>query len=677
MKKINGDIRETPKNKTATFKKSAANAIEEMLGNGTLSVSPKQPLHHYSHQVINILNSITDGFFMVDEKFHVTLWNHKAEKIFGVLKNKIVGKNIFRDLPEFKNLGIKEELINAFKKKNVFISEQHIHNMNLWFEINAYPSENGLFIYFKDINKRKSQEMLLELEKKVLEINSDKKATLKITIDYFLEGVEKIFPGMLCSILVLDDDAVTMRQLSAPSLPVEYSAAIDGEKIGPVAGSCGTAMFTKKRIIVDNIATNALWANYKELAQLFNLHACWSFPIINVQNEVLATFALYYQLPKSTSETELNFLDRAVNLCKIIIENKKAEEKIKISNERYILATRATNDVIWDWDLKSLWLFWSDSFYKQFGFKPGKKIKEKNFWESHIHPDERNKVVKELNKFIEKKGKGLWQQEYHFKKSNGKYVLIADRGFLVYDQDGNAIRMVGAMQDITEKKEMETKLLEQKISRQNQIMQAVVDTQEKERAEIGKELHDNVNQLLSTTKLNLELLKNKNEDWENVLSRSVKNINLAINEIRNISRSLVPSSIGDLGLVDAIGDLIENIKGTTGINIEFYPIGRVEDEISSQQKLMLFRIVQEQVNNVLKHSQAHNLIIELILINNRIELNISDDGKGFDLSKMKHRKGLGISNIISRAGLFGGKVSIVSAKGEGCKLSVQVPIHNL
>jgi signal transduction histidine kinase len=94
---------------------------------------------------------------------------------------------------------------------------------------------------------------------------------------------------------------------------------------------------------------------------------------------------------------------------------------------------------------------------------------------------------------------------------------------------------------------------------------------------------------------------------------------------------------------------------------------------------MLFRIIQEQVNNVLKHSEARNLIIELVLVEaeNRIELFITDDGRGFEPSRIKGKKGMGLSNIISRADLFGGKVSIVSAEGEGCKLNVQIPINNL
>ena len=100
------------------------------------------------------------------------------------------------------------------------------------------------------------------------------------------------------------------------------------------------------------------------------------------------------------------------------------------------------------------------------------------------------------------------------------------------------------------------------------------------------------------------------------------------------------------------------------------------EKISDKEKMMLFRIIQEQVNNVLKHSGARNLIIELLLeeSENRIELNITDDGKGFNPEEVKGKKGLGLSNIMSRADLFGGKVTIMSAPGHGCKLRVQVPV---
>jgi signal transduction histidine kinase len=236
--------------------------------------------------------------------------------------------------------------------------------------------------------------------------------------------------------------------------------------------------------------------------------------------------------------------------------------------------------------------------------------------------------------------------------------------------------MIGSMQDITEKREMETRLLKQELNKQKLVARAMVDAQEKERAGIGKELHDNVNQLLSTTKLYLELAKNDSRERMNLICRSAENIHEAIQEIRNISRSLVPSSIGDLGLSDSINDLVENIRATRAIHVEYCPAGRFEEKIGDKLKLMLFRIIQEQVSNVLKHSAAKNLIIELTLEDgdNSIGLNIIDDGKGFYPKKIKNKKGLGLSNIMSRADLFGGKLTIVSAPGEGCKLGVRVPV---
>jgi len=636
-------------------------------------------LRQYSEQMTNILESITDGFFVLDKDFKVTLWNHEAERITSLSAAEMVGQPIWEKLPELVDTDTYQSFQKAFSKKMTVTLEQYNERFDRWLEMSVYPSAQGLFAYFKDVTIRKKQETLLALEKKVLEMNSNKKASLRTILNYFLKGIQKIFPGMYCCVLTLDDEHLCVKLLSAPGLPAIYAHAIDGLLIGPDAGSCGTAIYRKEKVIVSDIESDPLWKDHKELALKFGLRACWAFPILDAKEDVLAAFAVYYTTSKSPTPVELDIIERAANLITIIIESKRAEEELSISNERYTLATKATNDAIWDLDIHTGLYFWGEGFYNQFGHKPGLKVRTRKFWEMHIHPEDRAQVLKNMEKFIRRKDKDLWLEEYRFKRSDGKYALVSDRAFLIFGKEGKVIRMVGSMQDITGKREMEKKLLKQELNKQKIVAQAMVDAQEKERAEIGKELHDNINQILSTTKLYLELAKNDHKERLNLISRSAENIHEAIHEIRNISRSLVPASIGDLGLQDSIADLVESVRTTRAIHVEFYPVGKFDERISDKEKLMLFRIIQEQINNVLKHSGARNLIIELILeeTENRIELNITDDGKGFNPGKVKDKKGLGLSNIMSRADLFGGKVTIMSSPGRGCKLRVQVPVQGV
>jgi PAS domain S-box-containing protein len=477
----------------------------------------------------------------------------------------------------------------------------------------------------------------------------------------------------------LNDDKQTIMHLSGPSLPDEFSRGINGVKIGPYVASCGTAIYRKERVITVDVDTDPLWEQYKGFALQFGLKSCWSFPILNSANDVLATIAVYHKYPATPTESELSLFERVVSLLRIIIENKNAELKIRLSNERYLLVTKATNDAIWDWDVNTNTLYWGEGIYTLFGFKPGYVDSTSHFWENCIHPEDRDRVVNGLNKFIEDSTSKIWEDEYRFIKPNGEWALVFDRGFLIYDHSGKIARMVGSMQDVTDKKELEKKLLKQQVDKQKLIAQAVVNAQEKERAEIGKELHDNVNQILSTAKLYLELAETDDKSRIDLIKRSTNNISDAINEIRTISRSLVPPSIGDLGLIDSVQDLVENIKATRRLHVEFYYSGTIDNILDEKRKLMLFRIIQEQVNNVLKHAAAKNLVIELIADSegHAVDLTISDDGKGFELDKVRSKKGVGLSNIASRAQLFNGSVHIVTALGEGCKLKINVPISNI
>jgi PAS domain S-box-containing protein len=489
--------------------------------------------------------------------------------------------------------------------------------------------------------------------------------------------METFNPGIRCSVLLLDDSGTKLRHLSAPSLPFEYISAIDGMKIGPKNGSCGTAVYLHKTIIVSDILNDPLWEDYKPFITAYPFKSCWSFPIVSSSNKVLGSFTVYYTINQSPTEELTNFFNRVTALMGVIIENKQAEQKVSISNERYLLATKATNDAIWDYDINTKEIYWGEGFYSLFGYKPDDHANQRDFWERKIHPDERKQIKELFDNAITNKERGVVNAEYRFQRADGKYSLVADRAFIVYDNGGEPARFVGSMQDITERRKLEQRLLKQEINKEKSIAQAVVDAQEKERAEIGKELHDNVNQILSTAKLYLELAKTDIKQKDELIKRSADSIFNAINEIRHISKALVPASVKDLGLIDSIKDLVESLRMTKALQVKFIHAGDFDNIISEKQKLMLFRIIQEQVSNVLKHAEAAQIIINLKLTEKNISLSIEDNGKGFDLEKIKFKRGVGLSNIESRAHLFNGKVTITTQPKKGCKLFIEIPIHNI
>jgi len=140
--------------------------------------------------------------------------------------------------------------------------------------------------------------------------------------------------GMLCSILLLDEDGVHLRHGAAPSLPESYIKAIDGLSIGPNAGSCGTALYFGRPVVVTDILTDALWDDYRYLALKHGLRACWSSPILLHTGQVSGTFAMYYRVPRGPTPEEQRLTQTATHIASIAIERQRAEQALRESPPR-------------------------------------------------------------------------------------------------------------------------------------------------------------------------------------------------------------------------------------------------------------------------------------------------------------------------------------------------------
>lgn len=348
-----------------------------------------------------------------------------------------------------------------------------------------------------------------------------------------------------------------------------------------------------------------------------------------------------------------------------VTEKKKIEQELKKSNERYNYVTKATSDAIWDWDIKTDTIYRGETFKSLFGYRD--VLSTIKFRLDHIHPDDRNRVEEGLTKALIGTAE-RWQDEYLFQCADGTYKQVLDKGFIIRDAAGAAIRMIGAMQDVTEQRQLQAQLAVEEDRKKEEIMQAIITAQERERYEISHELHDNVNQILTTSKLLLEAAEQDNQN--KYLRQAAENLQKAIDEIRNISHRLNPATLEYIGLQGAIDDLVTKVNHTGKVHILFTS-SLDNEQIDHEIELALFRIVQEQLNNILKHSDAFKVSIDLTVQKGMLKLTVADDGKGHDLQLKKH--GLGLKNIFNRAEFHKGCAEIFSEPGKGFMLQVEIP----
>jgi PAS domain S-box-containing protein len=258
------------------------------------------------------------------------------------------------------------------------------------------------------------------------------------------------------------------------------------------------------------------------------------------------------------------------------------------------------------------------------------------------------------------------------------YLRTKDGRRLPYFFTGVAIRyagedcLLGMAIDLSKVKRLENELAKQKIAGQKKVMQAMIEAEEKEKAKLGLELHDNVNQILSVVRMYLSILNSEQQMEEVTLPKAMSLLNTAIEEIRHLSHSLAVGYTFETGLAGTLEDVVEKIGAAKDFTLHLVLPPDLDDRTNSSQKLTIYRIVQEQLNNIVKHAKASSVNVLISFRENAIHVKIEDNGKGFNPSKVK--KGLGLNNIVNRAEALGGKTLIYSHPGKGTRVEVEIPL---
>ena len=311
---------------------------------------------------------------------------------------------------------------------------------------------------------------------------------------------------------------------------------------------------------------------------------------------------------------------------------------------------------------------WSDETCHIYGYNPKECSPSFDTFLKHVHPDDLDYVK---TKFSE--NKGLQELNFRIIDNAGNLKYIRAEHVIEYDNDSKPVKMTGFNMDVTEQRKLEQKLQQERIRKQLEITEAIITAQEKERNQLGAELHDNINQILATARLYIECAIKDHKLDNRLISDSKDFVTTAMEEIRKLSKTLIAPTLGQVALKEAISDLLENISLVNEIQFITAWSEEVESIVSEKLKLTIFRIVQEQLNNIVKHASAKVITITITPRPHFLRVTIKDDGTGFDTSKK--RKGVGLQNIISRTELCNGTVAINSASGKGCELIIDFPIN--
>jgi len=325
-----------------------------------------------------------------------------------------------------------------------------------WFLVRAVPllGEHGKISkwYGKltDIEDLKRAEALIAGEKRVLELVA-KGDPLPEILCSLCQLVEEQASDALASILLVEGDL--LKHGSAPSLPKAYTDAIDGGLIGPSAGSCGTAAYRGQQVIVEDIATDPLWANYRDVALPHSLRACWSTPIVSSQGKVIATFAMYYREPRHPSRRDQEIIEQITHLAGVAIERKLTYDQLQRSEAYLAESQKLTHTGSWAYKPGGSALYWSEENFRIWGVDAQQGAPDLEIVRQRIHPEDRDTATEYGWRAV--RAGTDYSHDFRIVLPDGTLRHIHSVGHPVLGGSGEVIEVVGTHLDITERKRAE------------------------------------------------------------------------------------------------------------------------------------------------------------------------------------------------------------------------------
>ena len=632
-----------------------------------------------------VLQSITDGFLVMNKNGDVLFCNQSAAQIMRVNSSEeLIGKNIWHQVPELNVLKQYPGYDLVFQQNQPARFKEYFPGYNFWVEISAYPSENNVVVYFKDVNDVVKFKKIQSLERDVLAMNANPFKELPEVLDFYITSLEKMFNGLVMMLWKVENDR--LLQWSAKSVPESITAACSRVAIQNDQYVFSRAASEKRRLVADHISTNENLDSRALLLQKAGFVALSASPIILSSGDIVGVLEVFYTEQQHNLLDEPGTIERTVNLLHVLLENKLAQENIRLSNQRYDLITKATNDIIWEWDMvKGLQIKANAGFSDFFGTEPGQL--SFNTWKKLLHPDDFYRVISKRNLAFRNQDNPYWEDEFRMVNLLGKYNYFYHKAFIVRNASGKAIRLIGATQNITRRKDDEALMIELNNRLKQRADELAASNVELERfAYVAS--HDMQEPLRMITSF-LQLFKKKYQDhidetaeqYLHFVMDGADRMKRLITDLLEYSR--IGSDKGELEPIDTAA-LMQEVQ-----EVFVNRIAECEASIICKglpvirgNKTQLFQLFQNLVGNALKYigNEKPVVIVEGIEEEQQFLFSVSDNGIGikpmffekiFVLFQRLHHKhqyggtGIGLSVCKKIVEKHGGKIWVSSEPDQG------------
>ena len=619
----------------------------------------------------------------------ISAWNPAAERMFGYTEQEAVGQPITMIIPP----ELYDEEHDILRRLRAGERVEHCETVRVTkggkridvaLAISPVRDAAGKIIgcskIARDITAAREGEVALrQSEQRLAREVAGAKTLQSISTRLILESTKeslysqivdaamKLMASDAASVQILAADHTSLTLLAWRNFHPDSAAFWQRVAVG-AASACSKALRDNERVVVPDIDACEFMAGTPDQVEYrrSEIRAVQSTPLRSRSGRLLGMLSTHWRTPHTPTVEDFAFCDVLARQAADLIERTLAEEAVRESEERFRLIANTAPVMIWITDVKGYVTYLNQTYLDFSGLPLAETLGEG--WMKVPHPDDVERCRDMYVKASEQHGP--FQMEQRLRRHDGEYRWVVSTGAPRYNADGSFAGYIGTAVDITERK-----LAQEALST---VSQKLIEAHEEERTRIARELHDDIIQRLALVILRLDSLERNASTSDAIVEHEISAVRQQVAElvsdVQALSHRLHSSRVDLLGLPAAAAALCEELSNRHSVRIDVH-IDNIPEELPPEIALCIYRVLQEALQNVVKHSESPYTRVSLEGRSDDITLTVKDSGAGFDPDQAIRERGLGLISMRERLKVVGGQLSVHSERGRGTMIQAIVPRH--